>query len=401
MSQAGEQHGGPPRPSPVRMAGTTLRLLAALVFAGAIAVIGVFFDDQDVALVDTVDRFVGDYRFALLSPRAKEQRPEIAIVLITERTLLDYDSRSPLDRGLLAEIVRAVDAAGPKAIGLDVIFDRRTAKDADLIAAIKAAKAPVVLGSIDRRIRVEPENFRFQEEFLKLTGRPTGHFILERKANLGWKVDRTVREVGAPKADAFAAVLARAADYKYEPANRTIAWQLPPLDGTELFTEIEVPRHAPSTAKAEVDKLLRGGAREVLKNRVVIVGARMLGGDTHITPLSVVHGAGEHGVFVQAQLVAQRIDGNRDIKVWSYVVTIAIVAAVALFCFLFSRAVKFGPRSLYYETAGLLLIGLLSAGAFWLALIDIPSIALVTAWFAGGAGGHASEWAFRRLGIGA
>src|SRR5262249_53343890 len=124
------------------------RLVAGL-FASLVAALGLVLDVLNINPVETLDKFVGDHRLAWLSSQAKAQRQDIAVVLVTEETLLDYESRSPISRTLLAELVKAIDAARPKAIGLDIIFDRRTAQDALLVAAVRRARAPIVLGAID------------------------------------------------------------------------------------------------------------------------------------------------------------------------------------------------------------------------------------------------------------
>jgi CHASE2 domain-containing sensor protein len=123
------------------------------VFCLLVAASGLELDRRDLQLVQTFDKVAGDWRVALGSPPAPDQRTDIAVVLITEDSLLDYDARSPIDRALLAELVRAVDQAAPRAIVFDIIFDRRARADDTLIDAIARAKAPVVLAAIDERVR--------------------------------------------------------------------------------------------------------------------------------------------------------------------------------------------------------------------------------------------------------
>ena len=103
-------------------------------------------------LPDAPDQFTYDWRTALLAPRSAP-RDDIVIVLIDEDSLTGYPYISPIDRGLSAEVVRAIDAAGAKAVGLDYIIDRPTepAKDASFADAVRDAKATVILGAIDER----------------------------------------------------------------------------------------------------------------------------------------------------------------------------------------------------------------------------------------------------------
>jgi len=81
---------------------------------------------------------MGDLRTGLMSDRLPSQHPRIAIVAITDDTLNDLKARLPIDAGVLARTIDAIDAAGAKVIGLDVLFVRtaRPDNEADLIAAI-------------------------------------------------------------------------------------------------------------------------------------------------------------------------------------------------------------------------------------------------------------------------
>src|SRR5688572_12212129 len=52
----------------------------------------------------------------LAEPVPQDKR--IALVVYTDRTLMDLQKRSPLDRGLLADALRILDDMGAKAIGI-------------------------------------------------------------------------------------------------------------------------------------------------------------------------------------------------------------------------------------------------------------------------------------------
>src|SRR5262245_9816108 len=63
---------------------------------------------------------MGDLRTTLMSDRLPSQHPRIAIVAVTDATLDDYKARLPIDAGVLARPIDAVDAAGAKVIGLAI-----------------------------------------------------------------------------------------------------------------------------------------------------------------------------------------------------------------------------------------------------------------------------------------
>lgn len=415
------------RADPARTLSGARRLavaIAAGLFAGVVAAISLVLHRADLAIVHTFDKHVGDWRIALGSPLAAVQRSDIAIVLITEETLLDYESRSPIDRALVGELVRAVDNAGPKVIGVDLIFDRRTRNDARLLEALREAKARVVLGSVDARIaNIPAESLAIQAEFLKAAARPYGHLMLGRKENLLASHDSVVRYVAQPDAagvrrpeaavaggtrgaaseaeaspEAFVDVLAAAAGIAAKPGVRLISWLRPPDAQTDLFTTLALPRHSPDAVRPALDGLFQPSWRELLKDRVVLIGATMIDRDQHTTPLSVLDRSQMAGVLIQAQALAQRLDGNRDVQEIPIWMVALVAGVVALSCFLVSRHTGLNPHGLFYGLLGVVLIGTASFLTFWLWRIDIPSIALATAWALGGAGGFVSNWFYRTAG---
>lgn len=392
------------------LAAAIARFGAAALFCMLIAAAGLLMNQYNLSMVDTLDKHIGDWRIALGSPRAPAQRSDIAVVLITEETLLDYESRSPIDRGLLAELIRAIDAGAPKAMALDLIFDRRTRSDDRLLAAIKEAKAPIVLGAIDRRIQGPPQSLALQAAFLAGAGRPVGHLMLERKTGtLAGAGDSTVRLVAGPvesaaagshrdPPEAFVDMIARSVGVAHRPEHREISWLRPPASGEPLFMVLRLPQHDPVSLKPALAGLFLDSWRELLKGRIVLVGAHMVDRDQHATPLSVLDGT-VPGVLIHAQALAQRLDGTRDIVRWPWWITFAVVTAVALACFGAARWMGLNPQGAAFGMAGLALIGLASFLAYWLWRIDFPSIALTAAWLGGGAGGFISDWLYRKLGV--
>src|SRR3954468_7887330 len=85
-----------------------------------------------------------DLLIAALTP-AEPQHRGVALVAIDEGTLAAATCRSPIDRLLLAALVEQLDAAGVRAIGLDVLLDQPTTPEADgrLAQVLRQARAPV------------------------------------------------------------------------------------------------------------------------------------------------------------------------------------------------------------------------------------------------------------------
>jgi len=379
------------------------RWLAAVLVAALIAGIGLALNARNLLFVETLDKILGDLRITLLSPRAPQQRDDIAIVLIDETTLRDYTVLSPVSGSLIGELVREIDATGPKEIGLDFIFDRRTEHTEAMLAAIRAAKSPIIMGAIDARLKsFGAEGLAAQEQILAAAGRPAGHLVLERKTGLLSEGAAVVRGVagrlGLDGHDSFSAELAHAGRTMHNPGSSTIAWLRPPVDTSQpLFVIQRVPRHKPADLGPGAAPLLPDYWAASLAGRIVLIGADLANGDKHPTPLNVLDEGAIPGVLIHAQALAQRLDGNRDIRPLGLPLAFLVVLATALACFAGGRWLKLHEHTHVYQYAGLALVGVLSFAAFGLFRLDLPSGPLAFAWLAGAFSGHHSDTLFRWL----
>src|SRR5690242_84275 len=111
-----------------RLGAIAAALLVAILCAG-VATLAV----SQLTFLHAVERYVGDWAIAELLP-AEAQDNDIVIVAITDDTLGLFPYRSPIDRGFIADLLRTIAARGPRAIGVDILFDQptETAKDAAL-----------------------------------------------------------------------------------------------------------------------------------------------------------------------------------------------------------------------------------------------------------------------------
>jgi CHASE2 domain-containing sensor protein len=314
-------------------------VLAAIIFCACLAVVGEYLGDIGLLELDRIEDFVGaDRRTIWLARQAPDQRSDIALVTIDEETLRDYPFVSPIPRKMLAALVDEIDSAAPKAIGLDIIVERRSLGDQDLIRAIAGAKHPVILGGLDDRYAsLSREQLDAQEEFIRASGASVGHLWLEHKTGAFNKDDGTVRYIAAsnkghPRRESFSYALAKAAGYTHRPASGVIAWLLPPKDqSVPLFVQVNVRRHTPDQF-ASGYKLLSSAELDLLKGRIVLVGADMTDRDQHRTPLFVRDGRLSPGVIVHAQAIAQIIDGDRDIREMSATARLVLLFAMGLIC---------------------------------------------------------------------
>src|SRR6185312_3415063 len=111
-----------------------------------------------------------------LSDQLPSQHPHVAILSISDQTLKDYKVVQPIDRMLLARLVDAIDAAGAKVIGIDVLSTRLLPPDNEdaFVAAIRRAKAKVVLAALDERIGLSKSQWDQQAKFIAAAARPAG-----------------------------------------------------------------------------------------------------------------------------------------------------------------------------------------------------------------------------------
>jgi adenylate cyclase len=372
----------------------------AVIFSAIVALGILFLDSHNLVFIGDLDKYLGDWRIALFGRRAPEQRKDIAVILITEDTMLDYPARSPIDRGLLADLISAVDKANPKAIGLDFIFDRRTSQDDSLLAAICEARNPIVLGAIDGRDEDVPQRaFDIQAEFLKKARRSAGHLYLEEKAGGLSLSDQAVRRIagswppdsGIP---AFSMVLAEVDGPKTAPRSQEISWLLPPDSRSETFPAFRLPSHKPEDRKPGLSDLLSPGQLKALSGRIVLIGGAMADSDAHRTPLTIRDGQAIPGVFIHAQRIAQIRDGR---SIWepSGFVKFVVMTLVCLGCFAMGRRLQ--RQAQIYDFIGLIFLGIISIGVFALTEMILPSAAMLLAWLAGFRAGRYSSAVFEWL----
>lgn len=266
---------------------------------------------------------VADARIALLGPAAAEQNAQVALVTITEDTLALLPYRSPIDRALLAEVTLALKAAGARAIGFDILFDRPTEPDKDeaFLAAAHGEGAPVVLAWADPSLGLDEVQAATLGTFIAASGAQPAVPLLSVDA------DGTVRRLSPRERDgkpSLAVALAQAAGETPPPIKGRIAYLRPPADGTDTF--LAMPAHAIvplSLAQPEMMKALFGG-------KIVLVGADLPLDDRHRTPFAVLgeDAAGRMaGVAIHAQMLAQLLDGRRIHEGWWMALSLNLLLA--------------------------------------------------------------------------
>jgi hypothetical protein len=338
-------------------------------------------------LPDAPDQFTYDWRTVLFSDAPQESRDDIAVVIVDEGSLDGYPYKSPVDRGLLAGLVRAIDAEHPKAIGLDFIFDAQTelAKDAALAEAIKSASAPIILGAIDDRAAgVRAKDFKFQDEFLARTGRPAGHVFFADQSNRITLPDQAVRFMAQPLlaskySQPFAKLLADIDGKKPDAGTTYIAWLAAPRRlASPIFPAFKVPsdRNDDGSPKTEPPKR---AWLPLLRDKIVLIGGGFSDRDRHLTPFSVADNERIPGVFIHAQIVAQLRDG-RSIYAFSFWQEVLLAAGIFALGFLAAQRWALRKDEWLASGAAFVLLILTSFGLFFAYRLILPSSTLVVAW---------------------
>jgi len=399
----------PRGPSRVRV--SILTLLVALAFAALAGTSLTWLGYQGLMIFQAPDKFAYDWRHALLSKREPTSRSDLALVMVADETLWAYPFQQPINRRLLASLVRALDQAGAKAIGIDLIFDRPTnpEHDQELINAIKSARTPIVMGALDYR---DEENtgkidLTFQRGFfeaagVRIDGDRVGHVYFYNKKSRLDNLDQTVRFV-APKSNktgdlrnSFAEALVATSGLPLHPIGEggNIAWlQRTAADGSLAISEMIIPtQHRNPTP----DEILPASLRRSLKDRIVIVGGIFPDRDRHLIPPSIADGRRVPGVWIHANIAAQLIDG-RKLEKLSYYQEVLIVALVAFIAFVAGRYYRVKKYEVLVYVGGAVLLALIGMWLFWARGIILPSDTIFFAGLAGITIGHYSGWIARRL----
>lgn len=363
------------------------QIAAAGVLAVLVTLIVMLADHYHV-LPEAPDKFIYDWRSSLFSTKIVSQRRDIAIVYIDEASLANYPYKSPIDRALIASLVKSIDQSKPKAIGLDIIFDRPTEPDRDdvLLRTLQRVQAPLILVGTDKsESGVSLEAIEWQSRFLKKANRivATPFFGAEESA---LSLDDSVVRIMPPFEASnnvkkpFAAALAEQTGIYQYPHSLLIDWLLPSLDGHEVFQTFSVPSHNRVSIDADADAVIPKIMQAALANRIVILAGNLTGVDWHRVPMTVMNNLEVPGAYIHAQMLAQILDG-RQIKDAPKLLTVFIVYVSAFFLYLGIELITERHPEIVFEA---LIIGaaiLFGTMMYWAYRISFPSAHLLMAWF--------------------
>jgi adenylate cyclase len=300
---------------PVRLLGTALFLLLGLLCARYA---------WQLPLASDAERALYDIRFVTAAERI-EQDERIVLVTYNDDTLEALAKRSPLDRKLLADALTALDSLGPKAIGIDILFDQAQPEDPQLIGALRRMRTPTYIAFATSAANGE-QMLYWQEQFLRdflrrASGgavRPASIRLVEEDAD-GVIRRWPDRPEGLPPLLPNALTPERTAFRDYM---GSIDFRLPAADDRGVFTELPI-----DFVTAAPDAV-----REFVRGRYVLIGGNIKDVDDFETPMTRATQRWTKGIEIHAQLLAQALDGRLRRAVpgaWLWVVAVVAVLAGA------------------------------------------------------------------------
>ena len=355
---------------PVRLIGTALFLALGLLLAR---------ESWTIPLARDAERALYDIRYFWTAPQVPQDE-RIVLVTYDDQTLQELGKRSPLDRRLLAEALRAIDGLGPRAIGIDILIDQAQPEDPLLVEAFRSMRTPTYLAFATQAANERQMEY-WQEEFLRgfirsaAPVRPAS-IRLEPDAsdNVIRRWPRQDRSQPPLLANALAPVHPEFRDY-----TRSIAFRLPESAETPVFMNLPIQFVA---ANPEA-------MRPFIEGRYVLIGGYINDLDDFETTLSHQSSAWTKGIEVHAHLLAQILDGNMPAPIpdWAlWIAAVAVVIAGALTSLLELRSWKLAPVLVAQ-------IGFLAALPFWLQTQAIDTIDLPAFGWGGG-------WLLAFVGVG-
>lgn len=312
---------------------------------------------QLLAPINNLEKKLADIRVAALEP-PRPPSDQIIVVALDEETLSKLAYRSPIDRALIANLIERIDAAGAKAIGVDVLIDQASdpTKDRQLYSVIRAAKTPLHFSFTSNSAFVTEPQLAYMRSFIPPDMRMDSRLLsdpfdgLIRRINPGGSVSGRKISYDDDHPPGFAAVMARYLGAPLPRKAREIAWRPLSANGEDPIPVISasyVPLLPP----------------EIFAGKVVLIGAVLSITDRHPTPLSIIDDGDRGlmpGVLVQAHATDSLASGSPE-PVAPPLLTLLIVAAFTALGVLISQLRK----GLLFNVA----LSLIALGGYWASAI--------------------------------
>ena len=258
--------------------------------------------------------------------------PRISIVAYVQQTLQNTGKRSPLDRALLAKALTAIDAMGPKAIGIDILFDQKTPEDEELIADMRSMKTPLYLAYTTNSanpVDVEYWQQEFMDDWHRRVNSPRVH-----KASIAGRADddNVMRRWPPvhPELPTFMPI-ALTGKTAYRHYQGSVLFREPVDVSRGVFNKLDID----TLANPDIMGSPEGAAfvREQIRDRIVLIGGDLADRDQFETPATPYRGATMSGLEILATETAQLLDRRMpgQISGWMLWVLAVLVVAAGMF----------------------------------------------------------------------
>jgi adenylate cyclase len=253
-----------------------------------------------IAFLTFADRFLGDWEIAALTAPGP-QSPDIVVVAVTEDTLKQFPYRSPIDRHFLAELLKTLAARGPRAIGLDILFDQPTEpdKDKELSDTLRSLTVPLKVSYTDNLGLVSDEQRKYLDEFVPLRLRALATLATDQFDTVRWTYPGHTLANGTYLMS-FARALAAVVGHDSPAKLVDIAWHGRPSPDVPAFRQYGA-------------ELVGALPPEWFKDKIVLIGTDLTLIDRHRTPFSTIYAGDEGmlpGVVIHANSLAQILEGR-------------------------------------------------------------------------------------------
>lgn len=279
-----------------------------------------------IPLISDAERALYDFRLMLTAEHV-DQDPRIVLVTYTDDTLINTQIRSPLDRRILADALKTLDAMGAKGIAIDVIVDQPTPNDDYLVDTFRKLATPTFLAFTSARTNANFISDR-QEAFLReFQARIATSAVKPMSIELDTDQDRVVRQWPDQPAS-LPPLLARAVTGgrdDFDAYRGGIRFRLPASEDRPVFAKLPIDLFAtPELAAALADQV---------RGRYVLIGGDILDLDQFETPTKRITGQTMIGLEVHAHMLAQLLDRAKlaalgSVAIWA--VALLVIAAGAL-----------------------------------------------------------------------
>lgn len=255
---------------------------------------------QLISAIPSIDAFDSRVRDASLSSAAPlPTHDDIVVIGLNDEALAQYSVyRTPLHRGLLADILERLIEAEARAVGFDVLFVDPTEPEHDdrLRELLVSAPMSVIVATANETNAFDEQQLAFQNEFTQ--GVATGHASVLTD-NVDGRIRTQLPLPNGPSGDpTFPGRIAKELGYQLPEGEFLIDYQRGSEEGLLRF-----PVYPALQALTMPIQFLR--------DKIVLVGWMMPDDrDDHPTPMDV-NGEETLGVLIQAEKLSQLLEGRQ------------------------------------------------------------------------------------------